>query len=54
MAHAFVDHVGHGFEPAMGMFGEASNVIAGFVGAKLVEHQKRVEIIGLGRADNAP
>ena len=37
VAHAPVDHVGHGLKAAMGVVGEARNVVFGIFGVELVE-----------------
>ena len=43
MLHAAIEHVGHGLETAMRMRREARNVVAGIIGAELVEHQERIQ-----------
>ena len=45
VAHAPGEHVGHGLEAAMRMIGEAGDVVVGVVGAELVEHQERIEMV---------
>ena len=51
--HAAIEHVGHRLEAAMRMRGEAGDVVAGLVGAELVEHQEGIEVGQLVGADHA-
>tara|TARA_R100000306_G_scaffold17571_1_gene21716 strand:- start:3029 stop:3373 length:345 start_codon:yes stop_codon:yes gene_type:complete len=43
MQHVPLDHIGHGFEPPMGVRGEACDIVGGLGGTKLVQHQERVK-----------
>ncbi len=52
VAHAPVQHVGHGLEAAMWMAGEAGQVVGGLVGAELVQQQERVQVRKLRATDH--
>ena len=43
VAHGARQHVGHRLDPAMGVIGEAGDVVGGIVRAELVQQQKGVE-----------
>jgi len=45
MPHATRDHVGHGLKTAVRVVGKTGNVVVGFVAAKGIEHQKRVQAL---------
>jgi hypothetical protein len=47
VAHAALEHVGHGLEAAVRVVGEAADVVARVVGAEGVEHQEGVEPVDL-------
>jgi hypothetical protein len=53
MAHAAFQHIGHGFEAAMGMVGKARDIGCGVIRAEGIQHQKRVEVRQHGLADHA-
>src|SRR5690606_22932629 len=53
VAHAAVEHVGHGLEAAVGMARETGDVVFGPVGAELVEQQERIQVGQRGAADHA-
>jgi hypothetical protein len=53
MLHVAVQHVGKGDEAAMGMRREPGDVFVRVVAAKVVQHEKRIEVFQRRRADGA-
>ena len=53
VAHAAVEHVGHGLEAAVRVFRKAGEVVARPVRAELVEHQEGIQPVELPGADHA-
>ena len=51
--YAAVEHDGDGLEAAMRMIGKSGDPARGIVRAEFIEHQKRIDQIELGRADDA-
>jgi hypothetical protein len=47
------EHVGDGFDAAMGMPWEAGEVLVGVVVAKIVEQQKRIELLWIAEPESA-
>lgn len=43
VAHATLEHVGHGLKAAVGVRREASNVVLGPIGAELIEKEEGVQ-----------
>jgi len=54
MAHAPIQHVGHGLEPAMRMFREARDVVIRRIRPELVEQQERIEVLELRLTNHTP
>jgi len=52
VAHAPVEHVGHGFKPAVRVVGKAADVVVGVLGTKFVQHQKWVKVGQRAAADH--
>jgi hypothetical protein len=51
--HRALQHIGYRFETSMRMIWKPSNIVAGIVGAKLVEHQKWINHSKSGDTDSA-
>ena len=43
MLHFPLEHIADGFEAAMGVRWKTANIIAWFIGAKLIQHQEGIE-----------
>ena len=52
MAHTASQHIGHGFEPAMGVIGEARDIVTGHIGAKFIQQQKGIKLRQARLADD--
>jgi hypothetical protein len=53
MLHMAFEHIGHGFEAAVGVGRKACDVVRGVVRAKLIEHEEGVEAAKIAAPEDA-